>query len=63
MAEARLVEGPNVYRDAVAKRSARQEGASNSMVGGRLQSFGPGDVIEPSSADVADGADFVQQVG
>ena len=62
MAEARLVEGPNVFRDAVANGVLVKKGVQLN-VGGKLKSFGPGDVITPPSADVADGADFVQQVG
>lgn len=62
MTEARLVEGPNVFRDAVANGVLVKKGVQLN-VGGKLRTFGAGDVIEPSSADVADGADFVQQVG
>lgn len=61
MAEARLVEGPNVFRDAVANGVLIKKGVQLN-VGGKLQNFGPGDVITPPAADVADGADFVQQV-
>lgn len=61
MEEARLVEGPNVFRDAVANGVLIKKGIQLN-VGGKLQNFGPGDVIEPPSADVADGADFVQQI-
>ena len=62
MAEARLVEGPDVFRDAVANGVLVKKGVQLN-VGGKLQTFGPGDVIQPSAADVADGADFVQQIG
>lgn len=62
MAEARLVEGPNVFRDAVANGVLVKKGIQL-KVDGKLRTFGAGDVIQPAAADVADGADFVQEVG
>ena len=62
MAEARMVEGANVFRDAVANGVLVKKGIQL-MVGGELKVFGPGDVIKPDATDVADGADFVQEVG
>ena len=59
--ETGLVEGANVFRDAVAHGVLVKKGVQM-MVNGKLQTFGPGDVMQPGSADLMDGAAFVQQV-